>query len=446
MTKNFLFTKIGLVAAVVPILLYAYSEGPDQRHTGAPGELTCLECHTSGFPLNGGPGSLRIVLPGNATYTPGVKQTIKVQVTDATKSKFGFQLSARLAGDVRSGQAGDLNSIDALTQTLCDDGTPKSSDKCSRFPVQFIEHTSDGYRASTAGGYTYQFDWTPPATDVGNVTFYAAGVAGPPGGPIQTNANVYTTNITLTPAAVGPSGPTISSGGVVPVYSSSTTIQPGSWFSVYGTNLAASTAVWNGDFPTSLGGTSVSVNGKPAYLWFVSAGQINAQAPDDTATGSVPFTVTSGGVTASSTVTLAPAGPSFLLLADGKHATGIIITPNGSGSQGGGSYDLLGPASLGAGFRPAKKGEAVAIYAVGLGPTSPAVPSGQIFSGAARMVNAPVVTLGSAPVAVDFAGIVGAGLYQINFVVPQNAGSGEQSLQALTGGVSTQANITIPIE
>jgi uncharacterized protein (TIGR03437 family) len=448
MTRNLLFTKLGLIAAVVPVLIYAYEFGPDPRRTGAPGDAgTCISggCHTG--TLNSGPGNVKITTVSN-TYTPGVKQRIQVQITDSTKGKFGFEFSARLASNLANGQAGDFTTVDSFTQTLCDDGSIKNNGSTcpERFPVQFIEHTLAGYTASTAGGYTYQFDWTPPASDAGPVTFYVAGLGGPAGVPTQNNANVYTTNITLTPAAAGPGGPAISAGGVVPVYSTSTTIQPGSWFSIYGTNLAAATTVWNGDFPTSLGGTSVTLNGKPAYLWFVSGGQINAQAPDDTATGSVPITVTSGGVSTSGTVTLGAAGPSLLLLGDGKHATGIIITPNGGGSQGGGTYDLLGPTSLGPGFRPAKKGEPVAIYAVGLGPTNPAVAAGKVFSGAAAMVTKPTVTLGGAPLTVDFAGIVGAGLYQINFTVPQNVGSGEQALQAVTGGTTTQTGITIPVE
>ena len=86
--------------------------------------------------------------------------------------------------------------------------------------------------------------------------------------------------------------PAISPGGVVPLYGTVNIIQPGGWVSIYGTNLAAGTAVWNGDFPTSLGGTSVTINGKPAYLSLVSPGQINLQAPDDTATGAVPVVVT----------------------------------------------------------------------------------------------------------------------------------------------------------
>jgi uncharacterized protein (TIGR03437 family) len=233
---------------------------------------------------------------------------------------------------------------------------------------------------------------------------------------------------------------------VVPVYSSSTTIQAGSWISVYGKNLAAGPLVWDGKFPTSLGATTVTINNKPAYIWFVSPGQINAQAPDDTASGSVPVVVTTPSGTATTTVTLALAGPSFLLLGDVKHVTGIILTPNGSGSQGGGSYDLLGPASAGAGFRPAKKGENVAIYAVGFGPTGPAVPAGGFYASASKNITMPQVTMGGVPVAIDFAGIVGAGLYQLNFRIPANAGSGDLSLQALVNGAQSQANIMIPVQ
>ena len=55
--------------------------------------------------------------------------------------------------------------------------------------------------------------------------------------------------------------PAITSGGVVPVFSSATTVQSGEWVSIYGSNLASTTAIWKGDFPTSLGGTSVTIDG-----------------------------------------------------------------------------------------------------------------------------------------------------------------------------------------
>lgn len=75
--------------------------------------------------------------------------------------------------------------------------------------------------------------------------------------------------------------PSIKPSGVVSVYGRRPRIQPGAWISMYGDNLATGTTEWKGDFPTSLGGTAVSVNGRVSYLWFVSAGQINMQVPDD---------------------------------------------------------------------------------------------------------------------------------------------------------------------
>ena len=123
--------------------------------------------------------------------------------------------------------------------------------------------------------------------------------------------------------------PSISAGGVVPLCGTVSIIQPGEWVTIYGTNLASETAVWNGDFPTSLGGTKVEIDGKAAYLQFVSPGQINLQAPDDMATGPVRVVVTTDAGTAMATVTLSQFSPSFDLLETG-HVAGIILRPDGS--------------------------------------------------------------------------------------------------------------------
>src|SRR6185312_5624861 len=69
--------------------------------------------------------------------------------------------------------------------------------------------------------------------------------------------------------------PSISPGGVVPLYGTTNIIQAGEWISIYGSNLAATSESWSGDFPQSLGGASVTVNGKPAYLMYASPTQIN---------------------------------------------------------------------------------------------------------------------------------------------------------------------------
>lgn len=135
--------------------------------------------------------------------------------------------------------------------------------------------------------------------------------------------------------------PSIATGGIVPLDGTSSVIQPGEWVTIYGNNLASETLSSNGAFPTSLGGTSVEIDGKAAFLVYVSPGQINLQAPDDSKTGTVSVVVTTAGGSATSTVTLGPFAPSFVLL-DANHVSGIIVRQNGSGAYGGGTYDILG--------------------------------------------------------------------------------------------------------
>jgi uncharacterized protein (TIGR03437 family) len=218
--------------------------------------------------------------------------------------------------------------------------------------------------------------------------------------------------------------------------------------SIYGTNLGpASPAIWTGNFPTSLGGTSVTIDGRAAYLLLVGSTQINLQAPNDPMTGPVPVVVTTGGGTASSTVTLAQFGPSFSLL-DSKHVAGIIIRANGSGAYGGGVYDIIGPPgnSLGYATVAAKAGDTVELYAVGLGPTNPAAPAGQVFSGAAPTTYSVSLLINSMNVIPTFAGLSSAGLYQINLTVPSGLGTGDVSLQATVGGAQTQSGVVISLQ
>ncbi len=240
--------------------------------------------------------------------------------------------------------------------------------------------------------------------------------------------------------------PTISTGGIVPNGGSAPVIQPGSWISIYGSYLANGTYLWNGDFPMSLGGTSVAIDGKQAYLWFVSPTQINAQAPDDAATGPVTVVVTTPFGTVSSTVTLAPYGPAFSLLGDGKHVAAEIISPNGTGAYDFGYYDLVGPANtFSFATRPVKPGEMLSLFGVGFGPTTPPVPAGVTFSGAAPTGSPVTITIGGVAARVIFEGLTAAGLYQFNVIVP-NTPSGDQALQATVNGVQTALGPVVTIQ
>ncbi|MBI1898062.1 MAG: hypothetical protein HYS04_16250 [Acidobacteria bacterium] len=79
----------------------------------------------------------------------------------------------------------------------------------------------------------------------------------------------------------------LSSSGVVNAASYQPGVAPGAWITIFGRNLAATTRavatsdLVNNNLPTSLGGVSVKINGKDAFVQYVSPTQVNVQAPAD---------------------------------------------------------------------------------------------------------------------------------------------------------------------
>ena len=265
--------------------LLARSAGAPERHSGAPGDTTCTQCHTTNPQVNSGPGNVTIKFSDGTTYTPGQAQKVTVTITDPNARRWGFQASPRIASDAENKGAGTVSPSDDNTRIIATVDT-----------LQWITHTSAGTRPGTTGPQSFEFNWTPPASDVGPVDFYVAANAA------NNNNNnqgdfIYTTKATLTPPGAAPQKPAVSSGGVVNAANSKAGVVAGSWITIFGQNFTTSTRSWRGDeivngvLPTSLDGVSVTVNGKPAAISFISPGQINAQAPDDTSTGMIAVIV-----------------------------------------------------------------------------------------------------------------------------------------------------------
>src|ERR1035441_10117942 len=136
----------------------------------------------------------------------------------------------------------------------------------------------------------------------GSVTFIAAPS---PNGPHGGSLYIANLTVTITQQAVNPNcvirSPTISSVKSATDFGGFSTFASGSYLEVKGTNLAIGQRQWAaGDFqgpnaPQDLDGTSVSINGKLGFVSFISAQQINVQAPADSATGSAQITVTNCG-------------------------------------------------------------------------------------------------------------------------------------------------------
>src|SRR5262249_53885137 len=94
-----------------------------------------------------------------------------------------------------------------------------------------------------------------------------------------------------------PTPPTISfTNAVVPVWRGTSNFGSNMYVTIYGSNLASVTQAWDNAFtgsnaPTTLGGVSVTVNNIPAFIQYVSPGQININTPDDSTTGPVNIVV-----------------------------------------------------------------------------------------------------------------------------------------------------------
>jgi len=399
------------------------------------------------------------------TYTPGgAPITITVSVTDPANKHFGFQMTARPESDLSNGQAGDFKA-GANQLVICDDNSTKGSKGCpNSFPVEFIEHAyPQGSQVSTT---PYTFTWTPPATNIGNVHFYVAGNA--VNGNLQnTGDHVYTHSYVLTPAVAGFTctntvAPVITFVDSASGYGGYSYFASGTWLEIKGTNLAdpadprmssASPGQWtSADFngsnaPTLLDGIGVSVNGKPAYVWYLSPGQLNVQAPEDTAIGNVAITVTNCKATSSPFMfTRQALAPGFLAppnyTANGTQY--MVATFNSDGAY---VLNTSTGASFGLNSRPAKPGDLIIAYGIGFGDVTPSILPGIIVGAGNALVNPITVSFGSTPTqALAYSGLAGGfvGLYEFYITVP-NVANGDYQINVTQNGTTVPQTMFLTV-
>jgi uncharacterized protein (TIGR03437 family) len=72
--------------------------------------------------------------------------------------------------------------------------------------------------------------------------------------------------------------------------------------------------------------------------------------------------------------------------------------------------------------------------------------AGQAYSGAAPTTNAVTLLINNVSVTPAFAGLSGAGLYQINLTVLAGLGTGDVPLAAAVGGVQTPSGVVISLQ
>jgi uncharacterized protein (TIGR03437 family) len=177
------------------------------------------------------------------------------------------------------------------------------------------------------------------------------------------------------------------------------------------------------------------VNGKSAFVYYVSPTQINVLTPPDSMSGAVQVVVTNNGAVAKAfTVQAQSISPSFFVLGGGPY----VAAEHADGS-------LIGPTALYPGSStPAKPGETISLYANGFGMTSVPITSGSRAQ-SGSLTPMPVVLIGGVKATVQFAGLVAPGEFQFNVVIPASVGNGDESITATYGGASTPAGSLITI-
>jgi uncharacterized protein (TIGR03437 family) len=434
--------------------LFAFSTGPRAPVAGVPTDLngqTCTICHATFAPVNSDPAGAVKILVDAMTYTPGVTKKIRIRVEHPEATRWGFQFTARVASDTTKG-AGTIVGNDTI---LVRCGLGIAVPPCAGEPEpQFAEHTQPSTRAGTRDGVEWEFDWNPPANEVGDITLFVSGNA-------ANNSNspagdrIYNTRITL--KAEGACNltkkPTVRSIGNAASFARE--LSPNVMASVFGLDFevagrtrAATTGDFvNGAFPQQLACVAIDVAGRRAPVTYVQTDQVNFQVPAGTPTGSVAITLilnpgrpneVKGDV---ATVTVNSHAPAFFTF------NGKSIAAQTS------DFKTIADPTVVPGGVAARRGDVVILYGTGFGLGEPVYQAGEITGGPTSLRDRPTITVGGTTLAaadVLYAGLAPgniSGLQQFNIRIPQSAAVGNVPVTITIGGVTTAtAGAMIPVQ
>lgn len=296
---------------------------------------------------------------------------------------------------------------------------------------------------STAPGVIQRLDMTNPSSSVSNAgAMVEAPLLGTTASPFTRTVapladqsaiiNLTVSGVTVLPwnynASVAP--PSISS--VVNAGNGGSDIAPGGLISVYGNQLSPTNMVSSEiPLPTALANSCLSVNGLPVPILFVSPSQVNAQMPFQ-AVGDVTLILrTPGGQSDNYNLVIQPNAPSVFLASVGSDTNIPTVVRNDDNQLVTPSHPIHRDSNT-----------ALVIYLTGLGPTSPAVATGQPgpTNPLAVTLTQPTVTLGGVELPVLFSGLAPGlvGVDQINVSVPFTVPDGMSVPLVITqGSVST---------
>lgn len=175
--------------------------------------------------------------------------------------------------------------------------------------------------------------------------------------------------------------------------------------------------------PTTLGGAILTINGRPAPLFYVSPSQINAQLPNETLPGTATAVLSvAGAVSSPVSFPVTPVNPGIFIFGNSR-----AVVQN---------QDF----SVNDAPRPAPVASVITAYLTGIGPVDNPVPTGVVTptSPLARPTLQAGATIGGQNAEILFLGLTPGlvGVAQANLRVPPLA-SGHYSLVITIGGVAS---------
>lgn len=189
MKKLFTLIFIAIAGLVVADIL---NEQGQAVATGSPGEFDCTSCHT-GNSVNSGTGSITISSPNmpNWQYVPGQVYQIDVTVAQTGAPLFGFGFEAlRTSNNTNGGTFQITNAASTFLKTGFVNGSNRTN----------VVHKKNGGLSNDL--HTFSFNWTAPATNIGNIIFYSAGNAANNQGDTLGDF-IYKTQQLITPSITG---------------------------------------------------------------------------------------------------------------------------------------------------------------------------------------------------------------------------------------------------
>jgi len=184
-TVPYLFTLS--IIFVVSMSFVVLNDDGKAGFTGSPGELVCNNCHNS-FTINSGGGSVYISSTNmtNWQYVPGQVYNMQVTVKKIGVSLFGVGLEALTPSNTNAG---------TITVTSTAKAQLKNANVSSVLRSNLVHKLNGGADPDSS---VFTFNWTAPATNVGNVTFYFAGIAANSNGN-NSGDYVYNSSRVITP-------------------------------------------------------------------------------------------------------------------------------------------------------------------------------------------------------------------------------------------------------